>query len=316
MTRLQLEQTIARRLAKNATTLDTLTQTRLRDFMNEVQREVLSEPGLRHLADDTQTVASVADQHRYALTNVSKVYRFYEPTNDRTLQPMSMAEYRARCPDPTAITGTPTHYVFEGYSPIAKHPSDASQLYAISTSAGDTQTVYLEGEITGGLPNSVSATMTGTTAVALSGATTWERVIKFYLSSAAVGNVSLREDNGTGTVLATIGGAQTQQRYWSFYLYPTPSAVVTYSVDFQIHMTDLAQDTDEPRIPSLFHDLVILGAMAKEYEKTDDTRFDAAYGRYRMRMKDLLYYMASQTLHTGPETAVSRLGPWAPAGPF
>ncbi len=316
MTRAQLLTALARRLNKNET-LDTATKNRLIEFLNETHREILTSPGMQRLRDDTLTFASVADQATYGLPWVAKVNRIFETTNDRVLEPMSLAQYRDIDPDPASNTGTPDHWIWRGYQPVAQQPSDPSSLFVDSDSAADTGTAYLEGEVSGGYPRTASVTMTGLTAVNLSTAiSTWVRVTKFYLSTAAVGNVTLHEDASGGTELARIAPGQTQQRYTAVTLYPTPSAVVTYSADVTLGVTDLAQDTDEPRLPLDFHDLLVAGAMVREYEKTDDKRLAVSEQRYQKRLAQLAYWMHETAAGSSmmPRAATSRLGPWFPAG--
>lgn len=317
MTRAQLLTTLAARLNK-ASTLDTSTSDRLKAFLNEVHRELLTLPGLQRLRDDTRSFASVADQALYALPWVAKINRVFETTNDRTLEAMTLAQYRDIDPDPATTTGTSDAFVWIGYQPVAKQPSNASSIFVKSTSASDTAVVaYLEGETSDGYPRAVNVTLTGTTAVDVSTAVSdWVRVTKFYLSVAGVGVITLHEDSGVGTELARLAIGQTQQRYCAFYLYPTPASVITYSVDATYEITDLAQDTDEPRLPPDFHDLLVSGAMVREYEKTDDPRLMISQQRHQSRVRDLLFWLhetASGTTQTRRSNR-SRLGAWFPGG--
>lgn len=319
MTRAQLLTELARRLNKN-TTLDTATQDRLLGFLNEVHRELLSLPGMQRLRDDTLTFASVASQARYALPWVPKVNRIFETTNDRVLEPMTLATYRDLDPDADNTTGTPSHWVWVGQSPVAKQPANASSLFVKSSAAGDTtQTAYLEGEIDGGYPRTASVTLTGTTAVNFSSSISdWVRVTKFYLSAAPAGYVTLHEDSGSGTEMARIHIGQTSQRYLLLNLYPTPSGVVTYTADVVLGITDLAQSNDEPRLPLDFHDLLVAGAMVREYEKTEDSRLQVSMARYEDRKRDLLYWLHTTGLNDARTNEMvrgrSRLGPWYSAG--
>ncbi len=318
MTRGELLTSLYRRLNKSETP-DTATKNRLVGFLNEAYREVLSLPGIQRLREDTLTFASVANQARYALPWVPKIQRLFETTNDRLLQPMTLADYRAIDPDPSSTTGTADCWVWAGYTPVAVQPSNASELFAKSSSAGDTtQTIYVEGEIDGGYPRTASVTLTGTTAVSLSASiTNWVRVTKCYLSATGAGYVTLHEDSGVGTELARIGIGQTSQRYCALYLYPTPSSVVTYTADIVVGITDLAQDTEEPRLPADFHDLLVLGARVREYEKLDDARLTIASQQFESRKRDLMYWLA-ETGHSDLTTRMgmgrSRIGPWYPAG--
>lgn len=318
MTRGDILSQVALRLnrATSYTSLDTATKTRLVGFVNETHRELLSLPGMQKLREGVATFDSVVGQAEYALPWVAKVNRLYETTNDRLLVPISVSEYRRRDVDPDQ--GTPDAWVWIGYDVVAKHPSNASSVFVKSTSASDTNTCYVEGEITGGYARAVNVTMTGTTAVNVSSAvSTWTRITKCYLSAAAVGTVTLHEDSGVGTELGQITIGQTSQQYLRLALSPTPSSAITYIGETQMGITDLGQDTDTPRLPADFHDLLVLGAMAREYEKSEDGRLQVAEERYRRRRSDLLYWLheaadSTQLVSTG--RMGSRLGSWFPAG--
>jgi hypothetical protein len=146
--------------------------------------------------------------------------------------------------------------------------------------------------------------------------TTWERIDKFYLSAVPVGVITLHEDSGTGTELARIGINQTVQRYYTFYFDPTPSAAITYDLDLEYAITDLAQNTDEPWLPTDFHDLLFYGGLMDELVKTDDTRFAWAERRWNQRLGDLNLHLARQAMETTPSGRTSRLGAWVDGGAF
>lgn len=317
MTRNDLEQAVYRRTNKATASPNPDTQTRVRHFINQRYRRLMGKPGAAALLDDTATFASVEGQSRYALANIDSVKRMWEASNERRIWPMSKDAYRTAAPDPDSASGTPTHFVYQGIEPVSVQPADASALFVKSTSASDTtQVAYVEVDITGGYPRVLNVTLTGTTAVNLSSAlTTGERVKKFYLSATCAGVVTLHEDSGSGTELARIGIGQTTQRYWVFYLHPQPSAVITYTADVTLPLTDLAQNTDEPRLPERFHYLLELGAAMDEYGKTDDARYRIMQEEYTDGMKDLTLWLARQGLATGREMPQgSTLGAWFPAG--
>jgi hypothetical protein len=300
--------------------MDTLTQNRLLGFLNQRQRRLLSLPGIKHLRDVTVTVASVADQADYVLPNIAKIQRMYETTNDRTLYEMSQQDYRLIQPD-TTITGTPEAFIWLGRMEVAAQPSNASSVFVKSTSASDTtQTCYVEGVITGNYPRTASVTLTGATAVDLNTAiTTWIRIDKFYLSAVGVGTITLHEDSGAGTELARITIGQTTTDYTGFALWLTPSSVITYNVDVTRAITDLAQSTDVPILPEDFHDVLMLGALADEYQHLSDKRWSMAVTEYDDRVKEMQYWLA-ETAIGRPRSLVrpwqrpSQLGSWYPAG--
>jgi hypothetical protein len=184
--------------------------TRFTRWLNEGVRAILAEPGLQRLADnDTPLqVASVASTARVVVPeSVARILTISERTNDYVLRPMSLQQYRTIEPDPASTTGTPTHYVPIGRVAVATPPSDASEIFIKSTSASDGVgvTAYLEGLITSGYTRTTSTTMNGTTAKSLDTTiTTWIEITDWYLSTAAVGTVTLLEDSGAGTELARI----------------------------------------------------------------------------------------------------------------
>lgn len=291
MTFLELKQRIARRTGKNAASLDAATSTLLGDFINEAHREELRKPGRERLRQATVTFASVASQKLYALPEhgIARINRITETTNDTKLVYRTPEWLDTVAPDPT--TGTPWAWVERGASAGAHtQPSDASAVFADSTSASDTGTAYVEGLRTGGFFGSASQTMTGTTAVQVGSITDWIVITKFYLSTAAVGTVTLHEDASGGTELSKIAIGDVTPHYLVFQLYPTPAAVITYTADVTRAIPDMSTSTDEPLLPVDFHDVLLYRAQMKAFTKSDDPR----------RWKALLdeYQMASSQLDT------------------
>ena len=299
--------------------------TRITAHVNDWHRRILGMPGMSRLRDDTITFASVASTARYALPPaVAKVKVITERTNDQVLQERSLDWYRRMDPDPHE--GTPEVWVPFSWTQVATQPSDASEIFAKSTSASDTAiTAYLQGIRTGGYPVTRSVTLNGTTAVSLGTAyTDIIEVTQAYISAAAVGTVTFHEDSGSGTELAKIAIGQTDQRYPTILLWPTPSAVVTYYVDYTRQIQDLVNGTDEPLLPTDFHWLLVEGARYSEYEYLDDTRRFELWdtrrgvptGTIAQRMRDLRAWHASRELIVPgmPERARSRMGAYFPAG--
>jgi len=311
MTRDALLTTLASRLGKRVPPSGE-DEARLLAMLNEVHREILSMPGMARMRREPVTFASVSGQARYGLPNLAHVERMFETTNDRALGSLTLDDYRRLSPDTSSVSGTPEAFVWAGYGAVAAQPADASSLFVKSTSASDTaKRLFVEGEITGGYPATAAVTLTGTTAVDINSAvSTWVRVTKCYLSAPCVGVVTLHEDSGTGTELARIGIGQTSQSYWQFYLYPTPSSVLTYTVDGVLALTDLAGPMDEPRLPADFHDLLIYGAMSREYEKTDDARLQAAEQRYQRRLSQLRYWLHETATGASMQASTASLTRW------
>lgn len=318
------------RRTNQAAAPDTTVTTRYTAFLNETQQEVLSEPGMEALLNDSVTFASVASTPEYSLPqSIARVKQIRETTNLITLEPLSLSAYRERYPSPTAVTGTPTEYVDLGYAGVSVQPSNASELFFVSSSASDdnTKKVFIEGYTTGGAFRTASVAMNGITAVSLGAAiTTWIAVTKFYIalastgaSTTAAGVISLVEDSGIGTTLATIPIGQSFARYRRIALAICPSAAITYTVDYEREVPDLATANDQPILPPRFHRMLVSGALAKEWEKQDDSRAAAKYGELARDLKKLKFFLYSQSvgspnLRGSVRPGMSRLGGYYPAG--
>lgn len=321
MTRTEILTGLAARLNKTPPpNMDSAVQARLIAFMNQRQRRYLTMPGLKHLREETIPLTTVASQVGYTLPNIAKIERIFDPVNMRTLYEMSKQDWRLVQPD-TTITGIPEAFIWLGRSVVAQQPSDASSLFVKSTSAADTtQTVTIKGVITGNYPTEATVTLTGATAVNVSASvSTWIRVDTCILSAACAGTVTLNEDSGAGTELARITIGQTMTDYTGVAFYLTPSSVITYQVDVTRAITDFSQATDTPVLPEDFHDLMILGPLADEYQHLEDKRWSVAMSEVTRRENELKYWLAETA--TGRPFTLSRnwqrpsqLGSWFPGG--
>ena len=311
--------------------------TRITAFVNEVQQEILSEPGMESLLNDHTTFASDAGSTwEYALPPiVSRIKTIRDYLNLRTLGEMSEQEYRALVPSPSVVTGRPTHWVDLGYSPVQWQPvNENSKLYAVSDSASDgaTKSVTIEGFRKGATGSagtyfaSQTTALNGVTAVQIGSASDWFHVTKFEIvltaggTTTAVGNIILTETSAAGLELARIPPGAAYSRYRWIALYPTPTAVVTYRVDFERELTDMTNATDEPIVPPRFHHLLAIGARVKEYEKTDSPRYQQARAEYVKGLKLMKYWIAQQAAGQpnlrpfgSQYERPSRLGGWYPS---
>lgn len=296
MTLNEIEQDIYRRLNK-ATTPDTATQTRIRAFVNQRHRELLTLPDCQQLRDDVTTFDTVANTYRYALPQaVARVHRMWIGATEFPLSEQSLTWYRTVATDPTVQTGDPEVFVTLGQTRVAVQPSNASAIYAKSTSAADTtQTLRIEGTITGGYRQSASVTLTGTTAVQIGSLSTWTEIDTVYLSAAGAGTITIHEDSGSGTELARISIGQTMPRYWTVYLWPTPSAARTVSIDYAREITDMSNSTDEPLLPVDFHRLLVYGACMDESLKLDDQRYGVFEREWQKGRDALMYWLHARS---------------------
>lgn len=288
-----MKKVLARRRNVNDVAIPTNTATRYLDLLNESHRAVLRQPGMESLRYALLTIASVADQQAYALPaqGIARINRLWETTNDRKLEYRTLDWLRTVDTDPQA--GTPAFWIPTGFAEVHTQPSDASEVFVKSTNAGDTGSAYVEGIITGGYTRGATVSMTGVTAVGTS-ITSHIQITKFYLSTAAVGVVTLHEDSGAGTELARIHTGDVRAQFHRFLLYPTPSAVVTYYADVLRAIPDMSNDTDEPLLPEDFHDLLIDKAELKDVKKADDpTRYAMLVREIDRAERDLRSFITS-----------------------
>ncbi len=268
---------------------------RIKQFINEAHEAVLSEPALQSLLYGTSTFASVASQARYGLSNVAQIRTMTDAANNQPLWPIDLPTYRARNPDPASNEGTPQWYVPLGTVAVAQVPATTGTgLWVVSSSASDTvPTVTIDAIRVGGYPHSpAAATINGLTRVAIGGGTAltdYIDVTQFQLSAACVGDISLYDAAAAGNLLAVIPRGLTTSRYWGFLLCLTPSSALTYTLDVEHELTPLVNNTDEPLLPPRFHRLLSMGARAKEYEKTSDSRYGVAQSEYERALAQLKY---------------------------
>jgi hypothetical protein len=315
MTRSEIEAELYRTLGYSASP-PTETTTRLRSFVNRVYRDLLARPGMDRLRQRTLTLSLAANSPEVALPQAAtRVLALTDATTGRRLVETTLPEIRRRDPGRT-VTGPPEAFAVVGYaSPVARDPADASPLYAVSTSASDTQNLTVEVVRAGGARATETKALTGTTAIAV-GPSDTVAVTKAYLWTAAVGAVSLREDSGTGTVLGTIPAGAQRARYTRLQIWPTPAAAVDLVADLELAPSDLLDDQDEPLLPEPFHDLLVYGAaeleLSQPMRQSGTTSFLAR--QYARRLGDLLHYL--HTTSVGGRRAArprwSPLGPWYP----
>jgi hypothetical protein len=313
-----LERAVYRRTNKNASVPNAETQARIRGFINDRHRDILTD--YPHLRDTSTTFASVANTQQYAIPEqgITQILRIWDPTNRIRLEQRSDDWLRTNDPDP--YTGTPTAWIPQSYTQVHTQPSNASEIFVDSTSASDVNRCYIEGITTGGFRRTAEVTMTGTTAVSLSSTITdWVQIDKFYLSEEAVGVVTLHEDASGGTELSKIAIGDTYAKYLSFLLWPTPSAVITYSCRVRRTVADMVNPLDEPLLPVDFHQMLAVGARLDEYEHTDDSRrriVEVEWDRWEKKLTSHLIAHQDRRVSLNnellPGGASSRLGSWFP----
>lgn len=275
------------------TTSPSPTTIRLTALINEVIGDLCSLPGMDRLRDDTLVVVANANRSRTGLPpSVARIMGIVDRTNNVKLQQVPLAELRGTDPAQAFTGGYPLRYSVVGNQAVQIQPViTGSGLWAASSASGDTtQNVFVESITLGGYHNAVltnGTTLTGTSRVAIGARTDHIDVTRFYLSAAAVGFVSLYDAAVSGNELARLPIGQTWSRYLAVEWWPIQTQDVTEYADVQRKIYDLVNGTDEPLIPEDFHQLIIQGALMKEYVMLDDSRVGITRAEYLQGCNDL-----------------------------
>ncbi len=317
-----LSDTYARLLYSTSPPADVVT--RIKGYVNESQQDILGRDGFSRLLHGTITFASVVGQAEYALPpSVARVLAMVDTVNMITLNQVSEQYYRQILPDPTQISSTPTAFALLGLGTVAMPPSAASQLWVASSSASDTtQSLFYEVITASGYTRTGSVVLTGTTAVTLSSAITDAvQITDLYLSAACVGVVTVYQDVLKTLPLSAIGIGDLRSYFQRIALVNTPSAILTYTLQYERDIVPLVNNTDAPVLPLRFHRALGTGARYREYEfKNDEPRRLMAKKEYDETIGQINAYVVNGQsqiyIPNRPQRAPSVLGAWFPSSPW
>lgn len=302
---------------------------RIRGFINETYKQIMGRKVLAPLRRQLLTTASISGTPFMAMPQVvSRIHSIADRVNNWVLEPVNLQDIRDIDPGLQLSTGNPYAYAeYNLRSPVFRQPSmtAGNLLFAKSSSVSDNATLYVQGITTTGAPLSVSKVLNGTTEVAVS-ATPFLIVTKMYIqvpatqgvgaTATAVGVVSLYAETA-GTIIGQIPVGRSVARYSIVHLYPSPSAVVTYTCDAEVLVEELVEEGDEPLLPEDYHWLLTSGAIIKEFQRrekhisvTEERIF------FRDGMGDLILHVSrspSPNWHGGVRR-FSQLGPYYSPG--
>lgn len=289
---------------------------RIRRFVNESHKELLGKKWASSFRRTILTFSSVADSPFAVIPQAaSRIRTISDRVNNYPLTEVSLEDIRY---DDAGLmsSGNPNSFVILNYSATTgRDPSAAAELFLISDEAGDVQTAYIEGIRTGGYPQSKTVVLTGVAAVSISAAVTdWIAITKFYLSTAAIGTVTLHQTSGVGTELSRINPGRTYARFTRLHLFPTPSSVQTFYADVDRQVLDMSIATDEPLIHEDWHWLLVAGACSKEYGKRErEAEASRERSRFDTGLRDMQVFLSQRASPAdGPNRSYpnhSQLGP-------
>lgn len=297
---------------------------RIRRHINLTHRAILRQREFSVLRKAVLTTTSVANSPYMVLPQAAtKIHTISDRLNNRNLDVLSLKDIRYRDPGLKFSGAIPDAYAVLNWSArVAMDPSTADKLYVVSDNVldGAGVKVYIEGTITGGLPQKSWVTMNGLTAVQC-GPSTWEHISKFYLTAPAAGTVTLKQTSSVGTELARIVAGRSSAMYTSVHLTPTPSSAFTYYCDVDLYVSDMEVETDEPLVPDDYADVLIWGAMRMEYlNKEKLSEYGVATTYYKDALSELSAYIRSRGgvsvfgQRSGQNRQFSQLGAYYPSG--
>lgn len=293
---------------------------RVQGHVNQWHRRILSLGGFDVFRRGTWSVASTASDPLLAMpSSVGRVLRIHDAANRVTLEERFWDWYQWVQPNASANLGLPRIWVLGG--PVACAALGASSagigLWAESTSNSDTCHLYIEGVRAYGNVWSDTVTLTGTTRVAVGLLTDWTTVTKVELDAAAIGQVSLFTVAAAGTAKAVIPIGNRRVSYLAVNLWPTPSASVTYTVEYERQLLDMTDAADCPLLPEDYHWLLEKAAIAEEYQRTSDDREQAQRADVQRGIGELrarLHQRIDIPVPGRPAvTRISRINGWSPA---
>jgi hypothetical protein len=304
---------------------------RIDGFINQRHRQLLASDRMRPLRLATTTLTSIPLRSSYGLPfGCARVSRVTDQDNDVLLGTQTYEWVREHAPNPQDTTGTPTHWIPLGFSPVATRPSTAALWMASLDDPPGTAitfTLVLVGDYNGrpGQTVTVSPVMsspdpTVRNPITLPVGFTPSDIVRFSADTVLAGSVAIFDTGtqGTGNLISQISAGQTKARYYRVGLYPVPSAAILYWIDYEREIRDLTAPLDEPLLPVDFHDLIAVLARMDEYEFKSDDRWQATRDIADERTKQLRSWVENHDayrFHAIPVApTTSRLGPWFPSG--
>lgn len=280
-------------------TPDSAVTRRMRGYINDAQREILSKKAYSRLRRKTIPAVAVASSPFMVMAQAAvSIINIADRTNNRNLDVLSLADIRYRDPGLAFGNSIPDAYaVINMSAAVAQDPSAAASLFVVSDSAvdGSGLSIAIEGILSDGNYRRATVAMNGLTAVNVDlNCATWVYVTKFYASGSAAGTISLHQTSGVGTELARITKGRSYARYTCVHLSPTPSTALTYYCDVNLHVEDMSNVNDEPMIPEDFHWMMECGAMKREYLRRGKmAELQVEQSNWKMGLSDLTGFVRS-----------------------
>jgi len=250
--------------------VDTETTTRLKRYLNDGQKRILSRTDLTNLRNGTLQFTTEANRSSYGFVQAMRLIdKVTQVSNGSYLRARSIDWLRQMDPGQNA-SGLPTDWIDMGWQPVFRQP-DSTGVWAASSGADTTQVVHLRAVRANGDEQPLSSTtLTGTTRVQLGTLSDLVLIRSLTLDVAAVGNVTFYDAAAAGNELARFPIGVLSNRWKIGRLWPTPSAALEYEVDGQLAIMTMVNDDDVPMLPDDYHDVLPTYARMRWYRWLSD----------------------------------------------
>lgn len=304
---------------------------RIDGFINQRHRQLLATDRMRPLRLATTTLTSIASRASYGLPyGCARISRIMDQSNGYLLGTQSYEWAREHSPNLQDVTGTPTHWIPLGFSPVAMRPLTATfpplWIASIDTPPGAAvYTLVVVGEFNGSPGQTLALTPTLSTPdplvrnpITVPTGFTVTDILEFSSSVPLTGAVALFDAVTGGNLISQISKNQTTARYYRIGFYPVPTAPVLYWIDYEREILPLTDPNDEPLLPLDFHDIIAMLARLDEYEFKSDDRWQTTASLVEQRTRELRAWVDNHDIYRRTAipspSSTSRLGPSFPAG--
>lgn len=215
----------------------------IQNYLNDRYRETLRRLKILGVHRSDYSFSTTAGTEDYIMpqdfeTELSVV----DKTNGRLLSRIDSQQLAEHYFSQLDDQGVVTHYIVLDKT-VRNQPTANSTLSIVSSSASDTQTVYVKGFDSNGYEDYETVTLTGTTPVVTT--KTYSRITMIAKSAVTVGVITITSNSGAVTV-AILSRQMLEHRIKMMRLVQVPNSVITVELNYIQGFTELNQTYDYP----------------------------------------------------------------------
>lgn len=242
-------------VGNNVQDTSSATQTIIKRYINDTYFDLLRRFNWNFCNHD-YSITTVAGTQDYALPrDFGKELYVLEDTNNAEVEYISPQQLIRDYAATWSSTGTVNKYTILD-KPVLDQPSSASIITIVSDAAGDTSQSVLVRGVVGGIEDTESINLNGTSSA--DGTKQFTRIISISKTAATTGKVTVTS-NSAAVTIATISPEVLHYKVKCVRFHSVPSAAVTIRMPYKISPLPLNDNTDVPLIDA---DIIEQGATA------------------------------------------------------